>query len=163
MGMTPGFNFHGFINERGGDENSGYTQVFRNGCLEAALADFVGSLDGHLVIAGFKLEKEIFEVFSPFVEGLRDVGVPPPLIVMFTLEGVRGANYAVERNPWGDYKRPLPQELMRLPECVLEDYGTTADHHRAVRPAFNALWNAIGYSRSQFFDEEGVWRAGGQK
>ena len=157
-GMTPRFNFHGFINERGGDENLGYTQVFRNGCLEATQANLARNHDGRLFIGGLKLEKEIFEVFSPFVEGLRDVGVPPPLIVMFTLEGVQGATYAVRRNLWGDYDPPLPQELMLLPQCVLEDYGTTADHHRAAQPAFNALWNAIGYSRSQFFDEEGVWR-----
>ena len=156
MGMSPEFNFHGFINQGGGDENYGYTQVFRNGCLEATRANLVGNHDGHRVIAGLWLEREVFEVFSQFVEGLRDVGVPPPLIVMFTLEGVRGATYEVQENQWGGHGHPLPQELMPLPECPLENYGTTADHHRAVQPAFNALWNAIGYPRSQFFDEEGV-------
>ena len=62
--------------------------------------------------------------------------------------------------PGGDgfYDPPLPENIMRLPACFLEDYGTETDHHRAVRPAFNALWNAIGYSKSQFFDEDGHWR-----
>ena len=161
MGMTPRFNYHGFINERGGDKNHGYTQVFRNGCLEATGANIVRVREGQPIIAGLWLERKIFEVFSPFIEGLRDVGVPPPLIIMFTLEGVRGATYAVRQNPWDD-EPPLPQDVMRLPECVLEDYGTEADHHRAVQPAFNALWNAIGYSRSQFFDEEGHWRGEGR-
>ena len=46
---------------------------------------------------------------------------------------------------------------MHLPECFLEDYGDVLDHHRVVRPAFDALWNAIGYSRSQFFNDEGLW------
>ena len=154
-GMTAGFNFHGFINERGGAENQGYTQVFRNGCLEATLANLMQEHDGRLVIGGLHLEKKVCEVFSPFVEELRDVGVPPPLIVMFTLEGVRGATYDVTKQR---IKRPLPQELMPLPECVLEDYGTRAYHERTVQPAFNALWNAAGYACSQFFDEEGVWR-----
>lgn len=40
-GMTPRFNFHGFINERGGDQNHGYTQIFRNGALEATKAGIV--------------------------------------------------------------------------------------------------------------------------
>ena len=79
---------------------------------------------------------------------------------MFTLEGVRGATYEVHRNVLGSYGRPLSKELIHLPECFLEDYGTTADHHRALQPAFNALWNAAGYVRDQFFDEEGVWRGG---
>ena len=76
---------------------------------------------------------------------------------MFTLEGVAGANYHVSHNPWGDYESPLPEDILRLPECFLEDYGNDADHHRATRPAFDALWNAIGYSESQFFDDEGLW------
>lgn len=78
-------------------------------------------------------------------------------IRLLTFEGVRGVNYAVKRNPWGDYEPPLPEDILNLPECILEDFGDHVDHHRAVRPAFDALWNAIGYSQSQFFNEEGLW------
>ena len=72
-------------------------------------------------------------------------------------EGVLGVNYAVRRNIYDEYEQPLPEDVLVLPECVLEDYGGDIDHHRAVRPAFDALWNAIGYSRSQFFNDEGLW------
>jgi hypothetical protein len=76
---------------------------------------------------------------------------------MFTLEGVKGARYVVISDPWGEYEPPLPDNILFLPECVLEDYGTALEYHKAVRPAFDALWNAIGYSRSQFFNEDGLW------
>jgi hypothetical protein len=76
---------------------------------------------------------------------------------MFTLEGVKGANYAVMENHWGGYEPPLPDDFIFLPECVLEDYGTALEYHKAVRPAFDALWNAIGYSKSQYFDKNGYW------
>ncbi len=154
--QTPGYNFHGFICHSG-DENRGYTQVFRNGCLEATLADIVNHENEQLVIAGTSLEKKIFENLSPFIEGLRDVDIPPPLTIMFTLEGVRGVTYAIRRNIEESNRTPLPQELMYLPECFLGEYGTAEDHHRSVRPAFNALWNAIGYPSSQYFSKEGVW------
>lgn len=157
MGMSPRFNYHGFINERGGDENNGYTQIFRNGCLEATMGGIVRERDGRRGIPGQSIEGYIFEVLSPYICGLRDVGVPPPLIVMFTLEGVGGAHYHVRRNTWGDYEPPLPDETLRLPEGFLEDYGEDVDHHRAARPAFDALWNAIGYSESQFFNDDGLW------
>lgn len=157
MGMSPRFNYHGFINERGGDANYGYTQIFRNGSLEATTANFVREREGNRGISGRNLEEKVFEVLSPYICGLRDVGVPPPLIIMFSLEGVGGAHYHVERNPWDD-ETTLPSDtLLCLPECFLEDYGETADHHRAVKPAFDALWNAIGYSESQFFNDEGLW------
>jgi len=156
-GMTPRFNYHGFINERGGDDNHGYTQIFRNGTLEATKADIVRERDGRRIIPGLGLEKSFFEVFSKYIFGLRDIGVPPPLIMMLTFEGVLGANYLVRRNLWDDPEPPLPEDVLVLPECVLEDFGEDADHHRAIRPAFDALWNAIGYARSQSFNEEGLW------
>ena len=156
-GMNPGYNYHGFINERGGDNNNGYTQIFRNGCLEATIGGITREHEGVLHISGGYYEQYIFEVYSPYICGLRDVGVPPPLIIMFTLEGVGGALYHVRRNPYEDYEPPLPDEIMHLPECFLEDYGDVLDHHRVVRPAFDALWNAIGYSGSQNFNDEGLW------
>jgi hypothetical protein len=161
-GMTPRFNYYGFINERGGDKNCGYTQIFRNGALEATKAGIVYEHNGHLIISGAGLEKNIFMHFSTYIMGLRDVGVPPPLIIMFTFEGVLGARYVVNvvRSELFGYGPPLPESVLALPECVLEDYGTEIDHHRAVRPAFDALWNAIGYSKSQSFNEEGLWDGG---
>ena len=156
-GMTPRFNFHGFLNERGGDQNHGYTQIFRNGSLEATKAGIVRKREGRVFIPGLALERDIFQRLSPYIDGLRDIGVPPPLIIMFTLEGVKGAVYAVIENLWDEYEPPLPDDVLFLPECVLEDYGTALEYHKAVRPAFDALWNAIGYSKSNFFDENGSW------
>jgi hypothetical protein len=156
-GMTPRFNFHGFVNERGGDQNHGYTQIFRNGSLEATKACIVKKREDRVFIPGGALEKDIFQRISPYIDGLRDIGVPPPLIIMFTLEGTKGAEYAVMENVWGEYEPPLSDEVLFLPECILEDYGTVLEYHKAVRPAFDALWNAIGYSKSQYFDEKGFW------
>lgn len=160
--MSPRFNFYGFINERGGNQNHGYTQIFRNGSLEATKAGIVKKLKGRVFIIGLALEKDIFQQLWPYIDGLRDIGVPPPLIIMFTLEGVKGADYAVVDytvmdDLRGNYEPPLPDDVLFLPECVLEDYGTALEYHKAVRPAFDALWNAIGYSKSQFFDENGLW------
>lgn len=156
-GMTPRFNFHGFVNERGGDQNHGYTQIFRNGALEATKASIVQDQGNGIFIPGLALERQMFKQLSLYIDGLRNIGVPPPLIIMFTLEGVNGAKYAVMENTWGEYQPPLPNDILFLPECVLEDYGTSLEYHKAVRPAFDALWNAIGYSKSQYFDESGLW------
>lgn len=156
-GATPKFNYYGFINERGGDENYGYTQIFRNGALEATKADIVREREDRRFIPGLSFEKYIFQRFSQYIIGLRDIGVPPPLIIMFTLENVQGVDYVVNSDPWGEYDPPLPEPILTLPECIIEEYGSEIDHQRAVRPAFDALWNAIGYSRSQFFNESGLW------
>jgi len=153
-GMIPKFNYYGFVNERGGDKNDGYTQIFRNGSVEATKAGILRERDGYCIISALPLERQIFVRFSSYIIGLRDVGVPPPLIIMFTFEGVFGAHYLF--SDWGD-EPPLPEPVLALPECVLEEYGTEIDHHRAVRPAFDALWNAMGYPKSLLFNEDGLW------
>ena len=154
-GPTPGFNFEGFINYRG--DNRGYTQIFRNGALEAVKAGIVESDgNGRQWIAGAIFEGDVFDVLSPYLDGLRTIGVPPPLVLMITLRSVAGVNYAVGLDRYRGVQS-LPRHILRLPECLLEEFGSDIDHHSAVRPAFDALWNAIGYVRSQWFNEEGLW------
>jgi len=53
---------------------------------------------------------------------------------------------------------PFDRNVIYLPECIIEEYGDDASYHRAIKPAFDALWNAVGYSESQFFDDNtGLW------
>ena len=155
VGWTPSFNFEGFINYCSG--NIGYTQVFRNGALEIIVAGIADpDSKGRRWIAGLELEREVFRLLSPYIDGLRTLGVPPPLILMVTFDSVKDADYAVGMSTYRRSPR-LPRDRLRLPECMLEEYGTDIDHHRAVRPAFDALWNAIGYARSPWFNEDGRW------
>lgn len=157
MGMTPKFNFDGFINERGGEQNNGYTQVFRNGIIEATKSGIVREIRGNQSIPGRGIEGYIFEVLSPYINGLNNIGISPPCIIMFTLEGVEGARYLVREPMFIEDIHPIDRPCLFLPECILSDFGTDADHHRSVKPAFDALWNTMGFSGSQFFNEEGLW------
>ncbi|MEW8659532.1 MAG: ATP-binding protein [Candidatus Thiodiazotropha endolucinida] len=156
-GMNSGFNFHGYRNERDSDLCHGYTQIYRNGIVEATMANIVRERDGQLLIGGLGIEQYFFEIYENYLNGLRDLNVPLPLIAMISLEGVMGARYAVYNNMFADQEPLLNDNLICLPECVLESYGTTQDYHKAIRPAFDAVWNAIGYARSQFFNEDGIW------
>ena len=157
MGMTPRFNLSGFINERGGEANHGYTQIFRNGSIEATKADIVRDHRGRLLISGRSLERHLFEVLPRYLNALRDLGVPAPLVALITLEGVKGVAYAVSDDPWPDPEPPIDDPMVFLPECYVEDYGTIDDYHRAFRPAFDALWNASGYASAQTFNAAGQW------
>jgi hypothetical protein len=84
--------------------------------------------------------------------------VPPPFVLMISLQGVRGAYLAVRREQFlYDDSSPMLRDSLELPEVTIDSFGEPADYHRAARPAFDALWNAAGYVRSQHFDEEGNW------
>jgi hypothetical protein len=153
LGSAPRFNFDGFVNTYG-DAQTGYTQIFRNGILEATKSSLLRDRAGRKLIPGLALERHIFDAFPGYLHGLRAIGVPPPLIVMFTLEGVNGAVYAVSQD---DPERILDRSLLCLPECVINEYATDIEYHRAVKPAFDALWNAAGFVSARTFSADGQW------
>jgi hypothetical protein len=156
-GFTAHFNLYGFINERGGEFNYGYTQIFRNGSLEATKANIVTRSKNDQIIDGNSLEKYIFDSLSYYIDGLKTIGVPLPLIIMFSLEGVKGAHYEVKYNLWDDSRPTLQDDIIYLPECILEEYGNELKYHNTVRHTFDALWNASGHPKALSFDEKGMW------
>lgn len=82
---------------------------------------------------------------------------------MITLDGVGGAKYAVRRTNPGDYVPTLPVGLIFLPECIIEDYGTKLEYHKAIKPALDALWNAAGFAFDDYYDETGLWVGGSRR
>lgn len=159
MGFSPRFNFDGFVNERGGEHNFGCTQVFRNGALEATKAAIVKKhpqIGG--CIFGREFEKQIFEVLTGYINGLRDLTVPPPLVILFTLQGVQGVQYRVQLPSMFDDPEPaIERDILHLPECLVNEYGPDVDYHRSVKPAFDALWNTAGLASAQTFSPTGAW------
>lgn len=156
-GWSPRFNFDGLINERGGHGDTGYTQIFRDGSLEATYASLIREHRGLRFIHANTLERRVFEIYPGYVNGLRDLGVPPPLVILLSLEGVKGIPYKVGQDIFDDPEPGIEREILCLPECVINEYGPDGDYHRAVKPAFDALWNAAGYVGAQSFSVDGLW------
>ena len=156
-GWNPRFNYEGFVNEAGRNVNIGYTQLFRNGCLECTKAGLVHDQGNTKVIPIVPLEGDFFDVFAGFIDGLRDLAVQPPFIVMVTLEGVLDARLMVGQSFSTDFGTALQLDRLTLPECIVEDFGEAAAYHLAIRPAFDALWNAKGSASDPFFGSDGTW------
>lgn len=158
MGMTSGINFDGFANAHyGGDGKCwSYTQVFRTGAIEAVMVRAAKEHEGKLVIPALGNAKYIIEVLPGYLKALQRLDVPPPVVFMLTFQGIRGARLGVSR--WSFDETPsIDRAVLELPEVLIEQYGTDAEYQRAVRPAFDALWNAGGFSRSTLYDESGNW------
>ena len=156
---NPRFNFHGFYAQAAGsdDEVVSYIQVFRNGVIECVVADLVTECDGRDFVPGTSFERDIFGVLPKYIDGLSAAGVPPPFVITMVITEVAGATYAISRDYGRRPGRPFPDGDLVLPECLLEDYGDVGDRHRAVRPAFDAIWNSIGYPKSEYYDDEDRW------
>ena len=160
MGLSPRINFDGYAGLYHGPDGKcrSYTQVFRNGIVEAVKVRVVSDPhDGQIWIPAQAFDRWILDQLPQYLFALQKLGVPPPIVLMITLQGVRGARLGVERQSY-DYPPKLDHDVLELPECVIEQYGSDVDYHRAARPAFDALWNSGGFFRSAHFDATGTWK-----
>ncbi|MEX0851757.1 MAG: ATP-binding protein [Bauldia sp.] len=156
-GMTPLFNLDGFINIRGGDVCHGYTQVFRNGIVEATKALIKVEVEQGEIVRGESVV-QVVEAVPRYLAGLRALDVPPPVVVMISYQGIAGAKLGLNDWRMNDIQPFPPDDSLLLPEIILDDYGTQADIERALAPALDAFWNAAGFARCAYYDEEGNWR-----
>jgi hypothetical protein len=155
MGMTPRFNFEGVINFRGGDKCFGYTQIFRNGIIEATKANIIGEMFGVRFIHSLRLGNQIFEVLPMYLNGLKALDIPPPIVVMISFQEVNGIYLGVGSHDFSEYY--FGNSELLLPEIIINDYGSEHDYQKAMRPAFDALWNAVDYAASRYFNESDIW------
>lgn len=159
MGYSPRINFDGFSNLSHGSDGKcfSYTQTFRNGAIEAVKVRVVSDLQrGQLWIPTLTFGHWIFDRLTNYMSALQQLDVPPPIILMISLQGVRGARLGVDPASIDDPPK-IDRDVLELPECVIERYGTDVDYQRAARPAFDALWNTGGYFKSSYFDATGKW------
>lgn len=155
---TPRINFDGFINVRGGEQCYGYTQIFRQGMIEATKSDILRGNEGNQRLPAEPLGNHIFGVLPDYLEGLKQLDVPTPLTVMISLQNIYGANLAMSvPDSEMDYIPPFNRTDMLLPEIIIPDYDIPQTYHRLMRPAFDALWNAAGYSRCTYFNAQDQW------
>lgn len=160
MGISRRYNFDGFIVFSGGDILYSYTQVFRNGVIEAALGDIHRQSEkfGKL-IAGISLERDFFESFPGYLRAYAAVNIPPPYIVQISLVGVRGAHYGYQHSAYSRDPQPrLDRDRFFLRECMVESLDSLSDIHSGVKPAFDSLYNALDRAECPQFSEDGTWR-----
>ncbi len=133
MGFNPTFNFDGFANTRGGDQCMGYTQVFRNGALEAVRVGVLAKDEGSLILPSLRFDKEVLEVLPLYLGGMQSLEVSPPLVLMLSLQGVRGAVLWLKQEQMIMYPpTPIDRSTLELPEIVIDAYGSPDDYERTV-------------------------------
>jgi hypothetical protein len=150
------FNLDGLINECSGEECYGYTQVFRNGIVEATRANIVAEWDDVKILHW----DYMMDIVPAYFDGLRALDVPVPIIFMVSYQGVAGARLGIERSSYRLAQiQPFPHDIdpVLLPEVIVDDYGSREEYIGAMRPIFDTLWNAAGLPRCSFYDDKGHW------
>jgi hypothetical protein len=150
-------NFEGRIFIASGEPSSAYTQIYRNGVIEAVRVGVLNSSQSPGVIPSLAYEEAVVSYLPQCFQIMRKLGCSSPVLVGISLIGVRGLKLAVdvmvELSMGGS--TAIDRDVLMLPEIVVEDLSTPAAP--LLKPTLDLVWNACGFSASPYFDAAGNW------
>lgn len=129
--------------------SSDYTQIFRNGVLEA-----VCTLGVAAAFSAGGVEQYVREELPSLRDLVHALGAPPPLALMLTIVNVHARKIELQSSsvmfPGTEYVADRNELL--LPMVVLET--DTQDLHRALQTPFDAMWQAFGVENSPSYRDQ---------
>ena len=151
-------NFEGCICIAFGTPSMAYTQIFRNGVIEAVRTGVLTTSRDPGVIPSRACEEAVISYLPKCFEILKKLGCGSPVLVGISLIGVRGLTMSVDLNVQLSRGggETIERDVLILPEIVVEDLSTPAAP--LLKPALDLVWNACGYAASLNFDGTGKWR-----
>jgi len=149
-------NFEGRICIASGEPSSAYTQIFRNGVIEAVRV-FVLRPEKPGMIPSHVYEKAVVTYLPECFKIMRKLGCNPPVLVGISLINVRGLKL-VTVDQMGfpmQSSRAIDRDVLMLPEIFVEDLSSLVAP--LLKPTLDLVWNACGDSSSPHFDAAGKW------
>lgn len=147
----PHFNFDGLLSNLQGT----YTQVFRNGIIEAVDNTILGASRELRVTSGHIYERRLLEAINRYLAAQKQLGVEPPIFIMISLLEVKGFKIRFDglENRIFEEDHLIDRAKLILPEIMIDNFDNKLTE--VMRPAFDTIANAAGWARSMDYDENG--------
>lgn len=162
MGFSRMLNLHGLLVYQGGDSCTGYTQIFRNGCVEALA---IGATkhrtndegETERYIPSFSVAKWLLEGLCSYMDGLHNIEASPPILVSISFIDAHNSKLSV-KNPdyYGKHPNFNSQNII-LPSFIISEFGTHESYAHELSKAMDILWNAFNYNRCTLFNMDRRW------
>jgi hypothetical protein len=140
-----------------------YTQVFRNGCIEAVICLSWRNDDKDYSVR-YK-EEQVIKALLDFIKFYKDLGIELPIYVFLTLSNVKDYKfhldddfsniYQVRYRMRGEEKPVIDRNNLIIPEITISNYESSPTE--ILRPAFDLIWNSVGFARDFNYNENGEW------
>ena len=93
-----------------------------------------------------------------YIAFLETQNLPPPFRIYTSLVGVRGYRFATYHKSWHDSDLlPFDRNEVLLPPVDILIFGEDKSYYEALKPIFDALWNADGQASCNYYNEKGEW------
>jgi hypothetical protein len=142
--------------------SAGYSQLYRNGIIEAVDALLISSNErggrGKL-IPSEAFEDGLFKSSRGYLAVLKSLAVDLPILLTLTLTDVKSFTMAAAGHLGIFGGTPFDREVLMPQDLLLDTYDV--DVFRVMKPLLDEIWNAAGYEGSPYY-RDGKW-IGGQK
>ena len=129
-----------------------YTQLFRSGSIEAVDGFSLVKHHGGQMEAEF--ESRLVNALRVYLKLLVNLGVDPPLVVLLSMVGAKGAKMPVVQNYRdGGQVFAIDRDVLILPDVLVEDFDQAPG--MILKPLLDAVWQATGYMGSPSYDSAG--------
>jgi Putative DNA-binding domain len=148
------YNTDGFVVETL-EEQRNYTQVFRDCGIEAVGVDLIRLENPQRkIFYGLNIEKAVINALDSYGKIWTQLGITGPIALFLTLTGIKDFRIAARYDPWQDDLTLIDRDHVITQDILLEQLSDPPD--RILKPLFDFMWNAGGYSQSPFY-ENGSW------
>ena len=151
------YNFDGLLSYKSFDSsNYNYTQLFRNGIIEAVMT--INNIRIPLVNKSntFPMnnyEVSLFNSLTHFLSLQKQIGVQPPIFIMLSLVNVNGLSFLgeSERLYGPGEEHYFDRNIIILPEIQCDSFGSNLI--KILKPVMDIIWNAGGYSEWENYEK----------
>jgi hypothetical protein len=149
------FNADGVMSYSGAKSVHAFSQLCRDGRLEAAMSDVCYKQDGFIGLRTAICEQGLFRLVGSYLEFCKDIGVKSPVWFFAALAQCVGAKVATHQR-WIDHSdNAVDRSPAYLPEIKIASFDVNPV--QLLRPVCDAIWQTAGVERSPNFDDEGKW------
>ena len=150
-------NFEGAIAHDCDATHHHYTQLYRNGSIEAVDGRMLNGPNKLITnkqrfLSGYLFEKQLIEYLPKFLSITKKLGANCPIMVGVSLLGIRGIQIAVNHQHM-DFLPPLDRDSLLMPEVWVPSFTEPSDI--VLKPIFDLVWNAFGSEKSPYYDIDG--------
>lgn len=151
-------NVDGYCSYMVGERCYRYTQIFRNGTIEAVTASMFRERDGMRFFPSLALPERLVGALSRYMLGLRALDATPPILVQISALGINGVHIGLgSAHDYDDAPPPFDRDVLQLPPSMISQYDDDGVYEPVIAEQMDFLWNAFDFERCFYFDEGGSW------
>jgi hypothetical protein len=159
--MNGRYNLDGFFTYSNTDDgkHSAYTQLYRNGIIEAVDALMLAPRereDETRKFIAYPDFEELIKATTRYLILMSELVIEPPIFIFLSLLHVRDFKLILSGGTFPEFSDSIDRDMLLLPAEVIEEHGVRAE--TVLKPLFDLVWNACGEPASRHYDENGNWR-----